>query len=234
MNVSRKRVAAPKKKRVYKKRYTALYPARNTFRAIAPRPAGGNGQNVTFIYTQKGTITGAALGAAAFYQFRLNSIFDPDLTGAGTQPVGHDQYALLYEKYRVYEASYKVTFMNQSTTADALVAVASSDESSTTTDWDRLVQNGQCEWKTLTFRGGCADEVSLMGTIDLAAAQGMSKKNFWADDLQEATFGSNPAEVYILNLVSSAIGTGSGPNVSFFIEIRYKARVYGNVLTIAS
>jgi len=33
--------------------------------------------------------------------FRANSIFDPDFTGVGHQPLSHDQYALRYSQYRV-------------------------------------------------------------------------------------------------------------------------------------
>ncbi len=43
------------------------------------------------------------------YTFRANSIFDPDLTGAGHQPKFRDQLALYYSKYRVLGCSIKVS-----------------------------------------------------------------------------------------------------------------------------
>lgn len=37
----------------------------------------------------------------AFHDFRLNNIFDPDATGIGHKPAYHDQWAVLYDTYRV-------------------------------------------------------------------------------------------------------------------------------------
>lgn len=44
-----------------------------------------------------------AVGAAAYadYTFSLTSIFDPNTTGTGHQPRGHDQWASFYNYYRV-------------------------------------------------------------------------------------------------------------------------------------
>jgi len=44
----------------------------------------------------------------ADYRFRLNSIFDPDMTGGGHQPRGHDQWATIFSKYCVIGAKVKV------------------------------------------------------------------------------------------------------------------------------
>lgn len=35
-------------------------------------------------------------------EFRMNSLFDPDYTGAGGQPYYHDQYTAFFQRYRVY------------------------------------------------------------------------------------------------------------------------------------
>ena len=46
----------------------------------------------------------------ANHVFRLNSIFDPDFTGVGHQPGFHDQWANLYNQYRVTSAEWTLTF----------------------------------------------------------------------------------------------------------------------------
>lgn len=215
-------------------RFSKKYPVRKSFIPISLRPAGANAANVDFIYSTKFSLDPATLGVVALYQFRLNSLFDPDLTGVGTQPVGFDQYAALYEKYRVYEASYKVSFTSSSTTRDCIVGCQTCDDASTTTDLERIIQNGECQWEILSRVGGCQDTRTLMGTIDLANAQGQSKTQFWSDDVNEALMSANPTEAYTLNVFAADMGTGDPSAIQCYAEIRYKARLYGNVLTITS
>lgn len=49
------------------------------------------------------------VSAIASHTFRANSLFDPDLTGTGHQPLGRDEYALRYNHYRVVSSTIKVT-----------------------------------------------------------------------------------------------------------------------------
>lgn len=50
--------------------------------------------------------------------FRGNSMYDPDFSGLGNQPIGFDQWAYLYKNYRVNGCAIRATFMNF-TSADA-------------------------------------------------------------------------------------------------------------------
>jgi len=47
----------------------------------------------------------------ANYLFRCNSIFDPDQSGIGHQPMGHDQYAQFYNNYTVIGAKITARFI---------------------------------------------------------------------------------------------------------------------------
>lgn len=53
----------------------------------------------------------ASAGAPGIYQFRMNSLFDPDYTGTGHQPQWFDQLAAVYATYRVYAAKITATFV---------------------------------------------------------------------------------------------------------------------------
>ena len=44
--------------------------------------------------------------------FRLNSIFDPDQTSTGHQPMGRDTWAGIYKYYRVIKTDVKITWQN--------------------------------------------------------------------------------------------------------------------------
>lgn len=54
--------------------------------------------------------TGVTHGARTY---QLNSIYDPDVTGIGHQPFGHDTYQSLYKKYLVKGAKITATFVHE-------------------------------------------------------------------------------------------------------------------------
>lgn len=51
-------------------------------------------------------------GISGFYQYKINSIFDPDLTGAGRQPLGRDTWTQIYNYYKVLETKIKVEIID--------------------------------------------------------------------------------------------------------------------------
>ncbi len=64
-------------------------------------------------YGQTTTIGDGAL-TVPFTTLRLNSVYDPDYTGVGSQPNGYDLMATVYKKYAVIGCRYTVTFRNNS------------------------------------------------------------------------------------------------------------------------
>ncbi len=82
------------------------------FATAVPRGMSIPGKSSTAVilnYTDMNTFNGAA-GTTAGRTYRLNSLFDPDQTGAGQQPSGFDQYAALYTRYTVFKAEVDAFF----------------------------------------------------------------------------------------------------------------------------
>lgn len=65
-------------------------------------------QVVSLSYTQTRYLTEAGAGVGAFQTYRFNDLYDPDFTGVGAQPVGFDQLATMYARFRVLRTSVKV------------------------------------------------------------------------------------------------------------------------------
>lgn len=69
-------------------------------------------------YNQR--LTPAPLSGADYHQvFRGNSLYDPDYTGTGSQPVGFDEWMQFYKYYRVFSSSITVRVLDNSSTAAA-------------------------------------------------------------------------------------------------------------------
>lgn len=71
-------------------------------------------KRVTMTYFEAVGLTSTS-GIPGTHSFNLASIFDPDFTGVGHQPYGHDQWAAFYQKYYVSSATISVKWSNIAT-----------------------------------------------------------------------------------------------------------------------
>lgn len=68
-----------------------------------------------YVWTNHGSVSGASPNPTlitGLQQFKINSIYDPDLTGSGNQPLGRDTYAAIYDYYKVLEVDIKVEIVD--------------------------------------------------------------------------------------------------------------------------
>ena len=82
------------------------------------------------LYVDSGTVssTAATASTGSEYAFRLNSLFDPNITAAGHQPRYFDQLTNIYQLYRVYKCSFEVQFL-QAIVNDDVLLWSSSEQS---------------------------------------------------------------------------------------------------------
>lgn len=69
------------------------------------------------------------------YLFRANSIHDPDFTGTGHQPYGHDTYASIYNHYNVRSATITMT---PTIKVDGIFGISLTDDSSVQSNYDTI------------------------------------------------------------------------------------------------
>lgn len=88
-----------------------LRPLRSKWQATQP-----NKVTRRFIFTDNG-YDGSTTALGSYqdtHQFRGNSCYDPDYTGAGVQPYGWDEYTALYGNYQVKASKITVYFQSAS------------------------------------------------------------------------------------------------------------------------
>lgn len=113
------------KKKTYKKSYNRIPRTAHMGLVSSPRLM------VSLPYSDVYTVPSSANPAAQVW--RINSIFDPDLTGVGHQPLGTDQYALLYSKYQVHGCKLDIKVISDTAVSFNGVIVASDTDSSSAT-----------------------------------------------------------------------------------------------------
>lgn len=192
------------KRRLYRKRPGGLRP-RNVLINRALQPFAQ--RYITKMkYAESLNIVGPALGGLTQYAFNLNSIFDPNRTGFGHQPYGHDTMATLYNRYRVIKCSYVISGLAiGGSTGDqyGIVAVLPANEVAAITGGVAEVQeNPKCKFITQAPQDGSK---VLKGTVSLPSLMGRNKAQYMADDRFQATFGTSPSELGVLNVFAGLL-----------------------------
>jgi len=168
-------------------------------------------------YKENGiSFTGSLTPAAQVY--RLNSLFDPNLTGVGHQPNNFNQLTAMYSQYVVTAARLTAQVMNEGTVeADCVICYTDVNTSTQTVEnlaesrWSKNICAGQVNSGTSvkTFTPGVVLIPMLMGERDLNT-----------DPNTYANVGANPADpAYAIFKLASADGvTNTKVIVNFQME----------------
>lgn len=149
----------------------------------------------------------------ANHTFNANSIFDPDRTGVGHQPLGHDQLAAFYNRYVVLNATCVVKLSSASALCTgALTAVNSNTVPAL---WDEMVENNRCKTITVPAVGVQSGTRQLKVSCNLKKLYG---RLGLTDDRVQSDFGANPAETAMFVVGIQHVDGGS-TTVSAYAEV---------------
>lgn len=214
----------PKYNKKNKKGYNKGYPiVRNMATGVPDRIS------VKLKYSDVLTLTTGVSGNAV-YIFRGNSIFDPDLTSTGHQPLYHDNYAAIYERYVVKAAKIRIQAVNHSGVDSAVFMCAASTDQFATSDINAqstLEQTDSVVTRILPVSTSNPGKLSMYMTT--ARALGMTPAELSADDTTQSAFGSNPSSVWYFNLGTYAMNATSGVTIRFQVMITYYVEIYGRL-----
>jgi len=155
------------------------------------------------------TITQVGPGGGGLTQFtmNLNSIQDPNRTGIGHQPYGHDTMASIYNRYRVIKCNYVISAVSTGGTTGnslGLIAVLPANEViALSGGLAEAQENPRCKFITQAAQAG---PKVLKGSVYLPSLVGRSKAQYMADDRYQATYGTSPSELAILNIFGGLLG----------------------------
>lgn len=160
-------------------------------------------------------------GLSGVVQFSLNSIFDPNQTGVGHQPYGHDTLQTMYNRYRVISCSYRVV-ANRNTDTLQVVALPSNEPITYTTAAE-YKENPRCRYKTQAPNG---EVQHVAGKVYIPSLTGRTKSQYMADDRYQAQFGASPLEAAVLNIGAFTGSDAIASNVPFNVELVYTVECF--------
>lgn len=164
-------------------------------------------------------------GLVASYLFRCNSIYDPNYTAIGHQPMGHDQYANFYKKYMVIGSTITVTFKSfassQATNdpvTNATVAVTTlQGAAGVITNPYELMENNRTTYSNLCVQ---RPYTKIHKKFSPKRFFGLSK--VLDNETYGADFGSNPAEEAIWQIAGwNPTSPGNPTDIYMNVAIKY-------------
>lgn len=221
-NVYKKKVRNKKTSRRYKKKYRKTININRALQPVAQRTI------VKMKYSE--TITASALYGLTLYRYNLNSIYDPNLTGTGHQPYGHDTFQSLYNRYRVINCHYSISAVSAAGATIAFCALPSNESFGGLTNMSEWREKPRCRYAIQT-PGAAIKKVS--GNVYIPSLMGRTKNQYMADDRYQSEFGASPAEAAVLNIAAQSYSEGvSDSNVYFNIQLVYTVECF-DVKTLA-
>lgn len=160
-----------------------------------------------------------AAGNQLVYVYRLNSVFDPDFTGAGGQPSGFDQLAALYGRYRVIAVDVSVKATEATSGNQALVVMAASDNSALSVNAETLTEQRFSRADVCQFEGKAARLRALWRIGELL---GYSDESMLANSNVEAAITANPSFQQFLFVQAET--SGATDTVELDVELTYYVR----------
>lgn len=149
-------------------------------------------------YNESFTSSGATYGNI----INVNSIFDPNRSGGGHQPYGHDTYSSLYNRYRVVSMRYRIQIAALDTTVNSCYKATIVHNNNDVP----LGNPSLCS----EFPG--SQTKLVMGSVP-CVFKGVAYPNritgvsraAYKDDRYSAQFGANPSEIICQHLVLSTM-----------------------------
>lgn len=152
-------------------------------------------------YGETFRMTEAAASVGAYKTFSLNSLYDPNFTGTGVQPLGFDQYAQLYTRYRVHSVRIEVSFANITSASQPLnvgfYCSAQSTLPGTTYSWYLLPGAKFCQLSPMT---GGRDTVTLSAKVNPWSVLGITRSEYLDDMDFSGAMTSNPVRMPFLQI----------------------------------
>lgn len=217
----RRRARRPVKravKKVYRKNRANLRRYGTTRSNIINGPMAQR-QIVKMRYSEDINLTAST--ALQAYDFRANSIYDPNLTGVGHQPLGHDQWNNFYDHYCVLGAKITVRMFhtNNTNTDTVFFSLAMQDTNNSMANQTQIREQPRCKWTQVSPPSAGQSQKILSEKFSSKRFFGAKSVITW--DKLSASFGSNPTEDALFRIFYQNSTSVNNVGVAINVTIDY-------------
>jgi hypothetical protein len=179
-----------------------------------------------FNYCEKITMNPATGGLAASHFFSCNSLYDPNRTGTGHQPLGFDELVgVFYDHFTVTRAKLRIVAMSSSgtvSTANCVFAVHVRDTTTgAATDITTAIEQGDSDWGVLGNPNGNAATLCLEKVV--MPVKWLGRSGALADSQLKGSSASSPAEECFFEISAASIAADDPDAVDILVTVEYDA-----------
>lgn len=172
-------------------------------------------------YYSNNSLNLPATGASVAYVYSANGLYDPDISGVGTQPMGFDQMMIFYEHYTVFNARIIVTFRNYSAGISPIVYIAVRADSPVITDPKTIMETGNSV-STQLMPGGVSGSLKEL-KLSVRVAPFLGFDDLMDSNVSRGDIAANPAEGLFFHVGAYNNEALSAGIVQFQVRIEYDA-----------
>jgi hypothetical protein len=189
---------------------------------------------ITFKYYQTFTFTNATT-VAQNQEFRLNSLYDPDVTGGGHQPYLYDFMVDKYNRYLVLKTKWKVTFtpgaysMHVSVIpSNGALPVAVTNQAT----FEAAAEIPFAKNNIISGPGG-TPAIHINGSINLNVLNGVTPEVYRSDDRFSSVISTSPTEVLRLNVLTYNSNASSNA-VLCSVQMEFESMLFDPIVVAQS
>lgn len=182
----------------------------------------GQSKTANYRYVEQFSITSGA--TSGVYTFRLNSMFDPNFTGTGHQPLFRDVMTGIFAHYRVNSCKFKLTPMirNNQNIMFAVLATQDSGYNPAIALFPTNIEKRNVKWR---YQNINTPPAIIKNTLMCHEVAGVSKKAYEDERSYSAAVGNNPSLELFLSVIMQEPG-GNAATQDFMIELEYNTTYY--------
>jgi len=179
----------------------------------------------TLSYTEPVSISGNT-GAVGTYSWRINDLYDPNLTGTGHQPLGFDQYMLLYNKFRVMNCTWELQLIG-AVAPHCAVGVVCQNHQPTSLGPVGLWERDECQFRILSQYTTGQPTTVIRGSENMARLQGTTEAQYKGSDTNFGISSASPTELMTLTCQIVDASAGSNTVVVYgVVKLSYDTMFY--------
>lgn len=174
---------------------------------------------MTHKYVDQFTLNTGVNGQTQYYHINCNSLYDPNSSGAGHQPLYFDQMSAIYDHYTVIGSKIRIRAVktDNTTSAPTFVGLYINDDTTVVPSFFGGMEQSSARHKVLTVAAPMAYIISKWSAKKTFGGSVLGNDNLQGNN------SSNPAEISAWTIYVDSSLNVQQTNVSFDIEVTYIA-----------